>query len=136
MINLVFFQLNQYLKLLFSINLVEKAFKYWISRKYCFVFICFLLTELYKNGKCFWRGLTRKLWRGEGGNQVLPCNYFLIKGWRVVNYCTTREHYKTCTFKRPSIRLFRFKIYKFDPFCMKTPKNPPKRDKLINFKSK
>ena len=39
-----------------------------------------------------------------------------------------------CTFKRPSLRLFRFKIDQFVPFCMKTPKSLPKREKFINFK--
>ena len=34
------------------------------------------------------------------------------------------------TFKRPSPRLFRFEISQFAPFCMKTPKNPPKEDTL------
>ena len=42
----------------------------------------------------------------------------------------------TCNLKRPNLRLFRLKISQFVPFCMKTPKNPPKGDKLWNFKSK
>ena len=42
----------------------------------------------------------------------------------------------TCTFKRPNLRLFRFKISQCVPFCTKTTKNPSKWDKLWNFKSK
>ena len=34
--------------------------------------------------------------------------------------------YITCIFKRPSLRIFWFKISQFVPFCMKTPKNPQK----------
>ena len=37
----------------------------------------------------------------------------------------------TCTFYRPSLRLFRFTIDQFVPFCI----FHEKRDKLINFKS-
>ena len=136
MINLVFFSAKPISEVIIFNKFSRKSLQVLDISEILFCFYLFSINRTLQKWKMLLKGANKKVVKGGGGNQVLPCNYFLIKGWRVVNYCTTREHYKTCTFKRPSIRLFRFRIYKFDPFCMKTPKNPPKRDKLINFKSK
>ena len=84
--------------------------------------------------------LTFNMWKKDKKSlKILTGHSKILFLCRVSPISTRLSCYIRCIFKRPSLRLFRFKILQFVPFWIKNPQNRSKickkRDKLWNFKS-